>query len=110
MQLSRAQPVELLEAHDERTPSVRVYTILLPRHKDRVAEVNVLHSDFDVVYSPAQCLIVHPKVLNCLDDCLELDRALANARGFNRSRRLGGESTHTKLVAHMLIAARHLPS
>ncbi|MEH2505378.1 hypothetical protein V1290_004189 [Bradyrhizobium sp. AZCC 1578] len=108
MQLLRHQPVELLEAHDQRPPFVGIDTVGLVIHHDSRMRMHArdAHLDRGKIAAPDRILLGHP--VDACDLGFDLHRAFQRARrrdGFARHR---AQAAQAKLVTRVPIAAHPL--
>jgi hypothetical protein len=108
VELSRRKPVELLEAHDERPPLVRVDAVALAFHEEALLHVHALdaHQHRERPAAPPRIVLGQRK--RRIELRLELHRAFEHAR---RADRLGGhrrQPCDAELVTLIAIAAMQL--
>ena len=76
----RAQPIELLKAHNERPPFVRIDSIAFARHQHPFIDVNPLHTHLNALTGPFLIHIIVGDAVDGLDTRFELHWTLDNPR------------------------------
>lgn len=75
-----AEPVELLEVHDQWRPLVRIDTIGVTFHEQIRMDVDALDPHFDQADEAAQFVTVFANAVNCRNDSFELNWTFECAR------------------------------
>ena len=108
MQLS-AEPIDLLETHNQWRPLIRIDPIGVTLHEQIGMDVNALDPHFDQTEEAAQFFTVFADAVSCRNDSFELDWAFERARSpagtseLPLKHLLHGVSTNERLPDHLMI-------